>query len=184
MAIQNPQDKKSQRKKKQKGRDHSEWIVHGQTKTNPWVMVAIVVGIAALVVLAYQRLMNFDTITYELRQCEQPLTEESSWAEVTAAGCEPISIDGVTLKVYEGRSEHVPDSTEDSTFIFDSYPVNSIEHVLEIDGTPPGDALLLGDPQGEEIRRAMSSDAGGRDWSTYVGARGPTEYWLLLTPRS
>ena len=162
--------------------DKNGWIVHGTHKNSPWAILVILALIAAVVVLAYQRFMAFDTITYQVRQCAQPLTAESTWADIEAAGCRVGSTAGMEFRVYEGRSEHVPDSVTDDTFIFDRYPVNSVFHTADLTTTEPGQSALIVDPGNEEIRTVMNSDRSGKNWSAYVGREGPTDYWILLTP--
>ena len=163
-------------------RDTSEWIVHGQHTRRPWVMFVIVALIVAAVVITYMRFKNFETITYELRSCASPLTAESSWEEVEAAGCEPIDATGVTMTLFEEKSRHEPDLVEGGAFTFESFPINTPAQSFEILGTPPSGAGFLVDPGGDIIRRQISSNAAGTDWSGFTGDRGPTQYWVLFTP--
>lgn len=159
-----------------------EWIVHGHQPRRPWVMLVIVGLIIAAVVIAYLRFMNFQTVTYELRACTAPLTVDSTWSQIEAAGCEPIDASDVTMVVFEERSRHDPDQIEGGAFSFEGFPMNNPAHSFEITGTPPHDAGFLVDPEGQQIRRQISSNAAGTDWSGYTGDRGPTTYWVLFTP--
>ncbi|MCA1780946.1 MAG: hypothetical protein ABR500_14075 [Dermatophilaceae bacterium] len=163
-------------------RNHDEWIVHGRKPGQPWLIVVFFVAIGVLVVLAYQRFMAFDTVTYELRACQSPLTVESTWSEVEAAGCEPTEPGEVQVVLYEGTSRHEPATVDRAVFSFDRFPVNSTLHSVEIDGTPPTGAVLIAEPTNETIRQSMSGNVQGTTWSGFVGDRGPTQYWLLMTP--
>lgn len=163
--------------------DKNGWVVQDSHKNNPWAMVVIVVVIAVLVIVTYQRFMAFDTITYQVQACEQPLSDTSSWIDVEAAGCVPTSTAGMSFAIFEGGSRHQPDSVTDDSFVFDSYPVNSILHTTEFTSGEPAETIAIVDPVNEEIRTIMRGDRSGLDWSAYVGSRGPTEYWILITPR-
>ena len=159
------------------------WIVHGQQRNSGWTLLLIAVLIGVLVVLAYQRFMNFDTITYELRQCDAPLTAESTWSEVEDAGCEPMDAAESSFVIYEEASRHNPDSVEGSAFVFESFPVNSILHVAELTLAESAESVVVAEPANEQMRVALRRNtADGKVWSGYVGDRGPTEYWILVTP--
>ena len=166
-----------------RARDSSEWIVNGRARSRPWVIVVIVAAIAVLIVVAYQRLMAFDTVTYELRACATPVTAQSSWADIEAAGCEPLSDDSVSVTVYEGTSRHEASSVSGARHSFGDFPVNTTAHSVEIAGTRPMGTVLIAEPTNEQIRREMAGNADGTTWTGFVGARGPTEYWLLMSPQ-
>jgi hypothetical protein len=163
-------------------RDTSEWIVHGRKQSQPWVVVVFVIVIAALVVVGYQRFMAFETIRYELRTCERSVVADASWAAVEASGCRPLGAVTGEVVVYEGTSRHDPDSIDGATFVFDRFPVNSTAHSVELTGIEPAESVLIAEPTNERIRRAMSGNASGTTWTGFIGDRGPTEYWLLVTP--
>lgn len=169
---------------KAKERDRTQWIVHGQHRNNPWIMFVIVALIVAAVVIAYLRIMAFRTVTYEVRQCQSPLTAESTWAEIEAAECRSIDAvaEGATLVLFEGSSRKEAESVLGGSFTFEGFPINTPAHSFELHGVQPADTGLLVDPKGQSIRREMRSDASGTTWSGFTGGRGPTEYWILLTP--
>lgn len=164
-----------------RSRDTSEWIVYGRKQSQPWLIVVFVVAVGVLVVLAYQRFMAFDTVTYELRACRGSLTADSSWSQVESADCRPGSFGDVEVVVYEGTSRHEPAAVDGAAYSFDGFPLNSTAHSVEIDGLPSADGVLIAEPTTERIRRAMSGNAAGTAWSGFVGDRGPTLYWLLVT---
>lgn len=164
-------------------REKSEWIVQGHHRDSPWVMLVIIALIGAAVVIAYVRFMAFKDVTYELRSCQQPLAADSTWEQIEAAGCEPVDeLSGAHLVLYEEKSRHEPDLVEGARFTFERFPVNSVAHAVEITGTSPHGVGLLVDPEGRQIRRELSSNADGTQWSGYTGDRGPTTYWVLFTP--
>lgn len=165
-------------------RDTSQWIVNGRQRSRPWVIVVIVAAIAVLVVVAYQRFMAFETVTYEVRACSGHVDAQSSWSEIQAANCQPVSDDSVSVILYEGTSRHEPSSVVDGRYSFGDFPVNTPAHSVAITGTEPMRTVLIAEPTTERIRREMSGDAGGTAWTGFVGARGPTEYWLLMSPQS
>jgi len=171
---------------KTKERDKSQWIVQGQYRNNPWVMFVIVALIIAAVVIAYIRIMGFGTVTYEVRQCQSPITAESSWTEIEAADCSAIDAarDGVTMTLFEGKSPKEVDSVRGGRFVFEGFPINTPAHSFELRGVQPAEVGLLVDPSSKTVRRELSSNASGTDWSGFTGARGPTDYWVLLAPGS
>lgn len=166
-----------------RSRDQKEWIVHGRKHGQPWVIPVVLILMGVLVVMTYQRFMAFDSVTYELRQCQTPLTAESTWAQVQAANCEPLDTAGATFAIYEGASRHDPDVTEAHEFLFDSFPINSVEHSVDLRIPVAAASVVVGEPDNEQVRRALSPDAAGKHWTGYTGDRGPTHYWLLVTPR-
>lgn len=171
---------------KARERDRSQWIVHGQRRNSPWIMLIITALIVAAIVFAYLRVMAFRTVTYEVLECQSPLTAQSTWAQVEAAGCESIDANGedVTLVLFEGSSAKEAESVQGGTFTFEGFPINTPAHSFELRGVQPADSGLLVDPEAQSVRREMRSDASGSTWSGFTGGRGPTEYWILLSPRS
>lgn len=171
---------------KAKERDRSTWIVHGQDRNSPWIMLAIVVLIVVAVVLAYMRFMGFGTVTYEVRECRSPLTAESTWAQIEAADCRAIDVgtDGATLVLYEGTSRTEAASVDGGTFTFEGFPINTPAHAFELRGVRPAGTGLLVDPKDQSVRREVRSNASGTNWNGFTGGRGPTHYWILLTPES
>lgn len=170
---------------KAKERDRSQWIVQGQHRNNPWIMLIIIALIVAAIVIAYLRIMAFRTVTYEVRQCAGPLTAESTWAQIETAGCESIdaAADGATLVLFEGSSPKEAESVQGGTFTFEGFPINTPAHSFELSGVQPAETGLLVDPEAQTVRREMSGNASGSTWTGFTGGRGPTEYWILLSPR-
>lgn len=159
------------------------WIVHGKHQNSLWVPVVIAALIGVCVFIYYQGFMRFETVTYELRECSAPLTAESTWAEVEAADCQPVDAAGATFVLYEERSRHEPDTVTGSVFTFESFPLNTAAHSPELTLAEPAESVVVAEPDNEQLRRPMrriSSD--GLQWSGYTGSRGPTEYWILVTP--
>jgi hypothetical protein len=162
---------------------HAEATVRGTHRNRGWVLL---VGFAALVTLstvAYMEFMRFETVSYELRQCERPLSESSSWADVEAAGCEPVTLtDAADLVVVEAATRSAPDRVDGSTWVFDEVPVNSPAHAVELVTPVAGQSVVIAEPTNRVVRDEMSTDASGTRWTGFIGSRGPTEYWLLVTP--
>lgn len=159
------------------------WIVHGKHQNSLWVPVVIAAVIGVLVFLSYQRFMAFDTVTYELRYCSEPLTAESTWAEVEAAQCEPVDAAGTTFVLFEESSQHEPDTVTGSVFTFEDFPINSVAHVPRLVLTEGAETVVVAEPTNEQLRRPMRRyDVDGLNWGGYTGARGPSEYWILVTP--
>lgn len=162
---------------------HEEARVKGRRQSNRWWIMLL--GFALIVVLAalgYTRFWNFETVSYELRQCTQPLTAESSWAEVQDAACDPVPAGSNQLAVTIEREVAEPDTVEGSTYFFEMMPVNSPAPALRAELERPARTVVVAEPENEQIRRAMSGDASGTRWSASIGSRGPTAYWVLVTP--
>lgn len=169
---------------------HDDARVKGRTRRNGWwvllLAVALVIGLA---IFGYQRWWAFETVAYETKVCEQPLTEDSTWADVEAAGCRPTDVaDLGQVVVYNqlDRSDMSarlePASIEGAVTTYDDIAVNSPAHYLELDTTQPVDNVVVAVPADQEIRRAMTSDASRTDWGVPIGSGGATHYWLLITP--
>lgn len=162
---------------------HAEATVRGTHRNRGWVLL---VGFAALVTLstvAYMEFMRFETVSYELRQCERPLSATSSWADVEAAGCEPVTVtDDAGLTVVESATRSSPDRVEGSTWFFDEVPVNWPAHSLELVTPVAGESGVIAEPTNQVVRGELSRDTSGTRWTGFIGSRGPTEYWLLVTP--
>lgn len=163
---------------------HADATVRGRAQRNRgWVLLVGFAAIVMLATVAYLEFMRFETVTYQLRQCEQPLTEDSSWADVEAAGCEPLAITGdANLLQIEASSRNAPDRVEGSTWTFDEVPVNSPAHAIEMVSPIAARSGVIAEPTNEVVRSTLSPDTSGTRWSGFIGSRGPTTYWLLLTP--
>lgn len=166
---------------------HQESTVKGSAQRNkPWVLILLVALIAGLAALGYTRFWNLQTVTYELRQCAQPLTAESSWADVQAAACEPVEqvdLRGTQLVVTNEGEQIQPATVEGSTFSFENIPIHSPAPGLRVDLDRPVSTIVIAEPDNEQIRREMNRlDSAGTSWSAHIGSRGPLHYWVLLTP--
>lgn len=163
---------------------HADATVRGRGQRNRgWVLLLGFAVIVMLATVAYLEFMRFETVTYELRQCEQPLTESSSWADVEAAGCEPLAVTGAAdLLQIESSTRNAPDRVEGSTWVFDGVAVNSPAHAIELVSPVDAQSGVIAEPTNQVVRSELSPDASGTRWSGFIGSRGPTEYWLLLTP--
>lgn len=163
---------------------HSESTVRGRGPRNRgWVLLLCFAAILLIATVAYMQLMRFETVTYELRQCEQPLTDSSSWADVEAAGCQPLAVTGSAgLLQIESSSRNAPDRVEGSTWVFDAVAVNSPAHAIELTSPVPAQSGVIAEPTNKVVRSRLSPDASGTLWTGFIGSRGPTTYWLLLTP--
>ena len=141
---------------------HPEATVQGKQTRNKWWV--IVLGFAAIMLIsttAMVRYMNFQTVGYELLQCAAPLTEESSWAEVQAADCRPMPVDGVELIHLQEGSVREPVRVEGSTIFVEDVPINSPAHALRLTLSNPVSSIVVAEPENERLRTEMSGDAQG-----------------------
>ena len=148
-----------------------------------WVM--LVVGFAVIAVistLAFNRYMNFQDVTFELRRCQAPLSEEASWQDVQAAACDVAPIQGDELTMWHEGSQTPADATSESAWTFEDVPINSVVNAMEINTSQPAESVLLVEPDNQRVRRALTSDSARTRWSGHIGDRGPTTYWVLVTP--
>lgn len=162
---------------------HQESTVKGKVQRNrPWVLVVLAAVIVVLAALGYTRFWNMQTVTYELRQCAQPLTAESTWAEVQAAACDPVAPGGSRLWVTSEGEQIQPAVVEESTFTFEMIPVASQAHGLRADLDSSASTVVIAEPENEQIRSQMNGDSAGQSWSVHIGSRGPLHYWVLVSP--
>lgn len=162
---------------------HEEATVRGRTQVNrPWILILCVVLVVGLSALGYSRYNNFQTVSYELRECSQPLTAESTWEQVQQAGCRPVDPAGSQLVVFIEREIVQPGTVEGSTFSFDKIPLHSPAPGLRAELTRPARTVVVAEPENEQIRRQMRSDSTEQNWSANIGSRGPLHYWVLVTP--
>lgn len=161
----------------------AEATVKGSPQRNrPWVLilgVALIVGLASL---GYSRFWNMQTVSYELRECVQPLTDESTWEQVQAAACDPVEPGRTRLFVTNEGEQIAPATVEGSTFSFDMIPVHSPAPGLRAELDRPAQSVVIAEPENQQIRRQMNGDAAGTGWSANIGSRGPLHYWVLVTP--
>lgn len=163
---------------------HSAATVRGRRNANRgWVIGLGFLAIILVSSVVYTRYLGVSTVTYELRQCREPLTEMSSWAQVEAAGCEPLAATGdASVRVMEESSTLEADAVEGATWTFDDVPVNSPAHAVKVVTPLAGRTAVVAEPTNRRVRTELTSDAAGTRWTGHIGSRGPTEYWILLTP--
>ena len=164
---------------------HQDATVRGSAGRNRgWVMLAVGFAVIALLsIFAYNRLMNFQTVTFELQRCQAPLGEAATWADVRAAGCEPAPIDGDVLTMWHGGDQSGADDETESAWIFEGVPVNTVVNSMQIDTAAPARSVVLVEPDKERVRTVLTSDSVGTRWSGYVGDRAATTLWVLVTPQ-
>lgn len=144
------------------------------------IPLAAVIVVAAT--LGYVRFMGFETISYELRHCQETLSGDADWEQVQAAACDPQDAATTTVElVHEGGVEP-PDSTSGSVYTFEDWPVNSPSHSISVTTSEVVRTVIVVEPTNEVVRDELTSDATGTRWSGFIGSRGPTEYWVLVTP--
>lgn len=162
---------------------HAEATVKGSTQGNrPWVLILCVALVVGLAVLGYSRYWNFQTVSYELRECAEPLTAESTWAEVQAAACDPVEPGSIVLRATDKMEQIEPTTVEGSTFSFEMIPVHSRSNGLRVELQAPARSIVIAEPENEQVRREMNSDRPGLNWTANIGSRGPLHYWVLITP--
>lgn len=163
---------------------HEEATVKGRGPGNRgwWTLALGFAVIAVVATLAFNRYMNFQDVTFELRHCQQPLTAESTWREVQAAACDPAPVGGDVLTMWHEGSQSSADATAESSWTFEDVPVNTVVNAMEITTAAPARSVVLAEPDNEQIRRALTSDTARTRWSANIGDRGPTTYWVLVTP--
>lgn len=162
---------------------HDESTVKGKVQRNkPWVLILLMACIAGLAALGYTRFWNLQTVTYELRECAQPLTAESTWSEVQSAACDLVGPGGSRLWVVNEGEQVQPATVEGSTFTFERIPIHSPAPGLRAELDRPARTIVIAEPENEQIRRQMNGDSSGTSWSAHIGSRGPLHYWVLVTP--
>lgn len=148
-----------------------------------WVMLAVGFALVAIVsTFAYNRLMNFQDVTFELRYCQAPLTGESTWSEVQAAACDPVAIDGQELSRWTEGHQTFADRAVGSSWTFSSVPVNTVVNAIELDLTEQARSVVVAEPSKEHVRVALTTDRAGTTWSGHIGDRAATTMWVLVTP--
>lgn len=171
-----------------RARHEAGWTTDGsRIRGNPnrnrwWILLVCAAVIAGVSWWGYGRFMNFQDISYEVRFCDRDLSEDSTFAEVSSAGCTPAPVDGMDLQIREERSLHQYDRIDGSAFVFEGFPVNTPAHAPLLTGAPAASSILLVDVDQERVVDAMAPNADGSEWSGYTGSRGGTHYWILITP--
>ena len=162
---------------------HPDSSVKGRVRRNrPWILALLFVVVVAVVVVTWGRMMNISDVTYELRVCQQPLDDESTWVEVQAAGCTAAPTDGTRVTLWAEGSQEEPDETTSTVWTFGEVPLNSPATAVQVDLSSPAASVVLAEPTTERVRRELTGDAAGARWTANVGSRGPETYWILVTP--
>ncbi|GAA4867854.1 hypothetical protein [Serinicoccus chungangensis] len=149
-----------------------------------WVLPVLLAGLALVLFVAWRVYNGVDTVTYEVRRCEAPLTEDASWSEVQAAACDPVDAAALPASVVLMRGEEPvePDLTEGALLTWEGWAVNSPEHSVQVRLEDPAQTIVIAEPTNERVRTALTPDAADIRWGGFIGGRGPTEYWVLVTP--
>ncbi|KUG58390.1 hypothetical protein AVL62_10780 [Serinicoccus chungangensis] len=148
-----------------------------------WVLPLLLAGIALVMFVAWRVYNGVDTVTYEVRRCQEVLTEDASWSEVQAAACDPV--DAVALPsvvLMRGEEPVEPDRSEGAVLAWDGWAVNSPEHSVQVRLEDPAESIVVAEPTNERVRTELTPDAADIRWGGFIGGRGPTEYWVLITP--
>ena len=162
---------------------HADAKATGRLPRNAWWMLPLLAALCLVALYGgYRVYMGIATVTYEVRQCQEPLTEQSTWADVQAAACEPASADALTMALMRGEERVEPDGVSGSVLTWEAWAVNSPEHSVDLDLTEPAETVVIGEPEAQRVRVALTSDASDTRWGGFIGGRGPTSYWVLLTP--
>lgn len=174
----------AQRSRHEASWTHQDATVKGRGPGNRgWWALAVGFGVIVVVSsLAFDRYMNFQDVTFELRYCQAPLTAESTWQEVQAAACDPAPVDDDVLTMWHGGDQSSADATGETSWTFEDVPVNTVVNAMQVRTSSPAQSVVLAEPDNAQIRRSLTSDSEGTRWSANIGDRGPTTYWVLVTP--
>lgn len=162
---------------------HPDAGTRKRQRNRGWVIALGFLALVLTTTLVYREYLAVSTVTYEMRECREPLTESSSWADVEAAGCVPLTAagDGSIIVMEEGATREAK-SVEGATWTFEGVPVNSPAHGLRLRTPLAAQTAVVAEPTNQRVRTELSGDVAGTQWSGHIGSRGPTEYWILLTP--
>ncbi|WP_151525597.1 hypothetical protein [Serinicoccus kebangsaanensis] len=155
----------------------------GRLPRNKWWTLPLLVALALVALYGgYRVYMGIDTVTYEVRECQQPLAEGASWAEVQAAACDAVPADSLTMALMRGEERVEPDEVAGPLLTWDAWAVNSPEHSVQLVVDEPAETIVIAEPDNERVRVSLTSDTSGTRWGGFIGGRGPTSYWVLITP--
>lgn len=162
---------------------HESATVKGRkNKNRAWVLIPLAIAVVALAAFGYVRYMGFTTVTYEVRSCAEHLEEGADWAAVQAAACDPAPLDGTTVALMRGTESVAPDAVDGSTLVWEDWALNSPQHAIEVELPKAARSVVIAEPEGQRIRTALTPDATDTVWGGFIGGRGATEYWILVTP--
>lgn len=156
--------------------------VKGRWTNRWWVLPLCLVLVLVPATLLYRNYQGSTTATFEIYQCVQPLSAETTWEEIEGAGCEPADAADyeVRRRIAEARSE--PDEVHEHSYVFKDYPSNSPGNAVELTAPVALESVVVVELEEQLVRRALSSDSRRQDWYGHLGGRGGHEYRLLVTP--
>lgn len=158
-------------------------VVKGKVARNRlWVILVLFGLIAVISTWAFTRQLNFQDLQVQLQVCQEPLAEEATSADVEAAGCTPTDVTEERVRLWHQSSPRDPVSAEGPTWQFEDVPIDTVANAVQVDLPEPARSVVLFDHDGGTVRTALTSDAADTRWTGTVGTRGPTSYWLLVTP--
>ncbi|WP_289018047.1 hypothetical protein [uncultured Ornithinimicrobium sp.] len=172
----------------QRARHEARWtaddaVVKGKVRRNRlWVVLLLFGLVGVLSTWAYTRLLNFQDLQVQLRVCQEPLGEDATGADVTAAGCVPTDVTDERVRLWHQSSPRDPVSAEGPTWLFEDVPIDTVANAVQVDLADPARSVVLFDHEEGGVRTALTPDAADTRWTGTVGTRGPTSYWLLVTP--
>lgn len=163
---------------------HEEATVKGgpSTRNRLWAVLVLVAVAAVVITFTWRALYQIEDVTFEVQACEEPLTAQSSAAQVEAAGCAPMPVGDSTLTLIESGSWLQPDTTGASSWTFEGVAVRTSDKAVQLDLADSAQSVVLVESDTATVRRALTGDMSGHRWTANVGYGGPTTFWLLVTP--
>ena len=86
------------------------------------------------------------------------------------------------LRLWHQSSTRDRASAEGPTWWFEDVQIDTVANAVQVDLADPARSVVLFDHEDGSVRTALTPDASDTRWTRTVGTRGPTSYWLLVTP--
>lgn len=158
-------------------------VVKGRVARNRfWVVLVLFALIVVVSSWAFATRMNFQDLQVQLQVCGEPLTEDATTADVEAAGCVPTDVTDEQLAMWHESARRDPVGTQGAVWQFEEVPINTVANAFQLDLAEPARSVVVLDHEAGTVRAALTPDAADTRWTGVVGSRGPTSYWLLVTP--
>lgn len=144
------------------------------------VIPAVIVG---YFVAEHNNYWSYADVSVTTLSCEEPLGDDPSWDDMEAAGCAPTAI-GDQIRLLEGGRVVSDPVADGAIWTFPDTPTAFSTLSIDVElGEPAGRMFLVNaDPDPPEVGRELSGDASGTRFSSNIGQRNNTAYYVVASP--
>lgn len=151
-----------------------------------WLVLLLIP--AALIVFTVARsndYWQYADVTVTTLQCQQPVDEAPTWADLEAAGCAPAAIGAQVELTDAGRHPDADPASDGTTWTFERVPTAFSTLAIDVQLPEPAGRVVIVNPETEPptvVRELSANDTASRMFAGPVGRQETSSLQVVVAP--